>query len=140
MLDMCCKHEGGKLTVTDPDIIERSNLNRQFLFKQKDVGSFKSEAAAGAVVAMRPSMCVEWATDKVIVHPIHVILRCGEQVCPETEDKYSDDFLQDTNATLNALDNVKAREYVDQRCVATMTPLIDSGTTGAPGGPYLVAD
>jgi ubiquitin-activating enzyme E1 len=28
----------GKLTVTDDDVIEKSNLSRQFLFRDKDIG------------------------------------------------------------------------------------------------------
>jgi molybdopterin/thiamine biosynthesis adenylyltransferase len=39
---------------------------------------------------------------------------------------------------LNALDNVKARAYVDQRCVAAHKPLIDSGTTGTKGHTQVV--
>lgn len=35
----------GKLTVTDDDNIEISNLNRQFLFRKKHVGKNKSETA-----------------------------------------------------------------------------------------------
>ena len=34
---------------------------------------------------------------------------------------------------LNALDNVQARKYIDERCVSTDTPLIDSGTLGSQG-------
>lgn len=34
---------------------------------------------------------------------------------------------------LNALDNVNARRYVDQRCMANKIPLIDSGTLGTKG-------
>ena len=40
---------GGRVTVTDMDIIERSNLNRQFLFRPWDVQKPKSDTAAQAV-------------------------------------------------------------------------------------------
>ena len=46
----------GAITVTDMDSIEKSNLNRQFLFRPKDLGAFKSNAAAGAVTAMNPKL------------------------------------------------------------------------------------
>jgi ubiquitin-activating enzyme E1 len=35
----------GKLSVTDDDNIEISNLNRQFLFRKQHVGKNKSETA-----------------------------------------------------------------------------------------------
>lgn len=40
----------GGIVVTDLDTIEKSNLNRQFLFRKGDLGGFKSEAAVGKVV------------------------------------------------------------------------------------------
>lgn len=38
--------EGGKIIITDMDLIEKSNLNRQFLFRPQDVQKAKSVTAA----------------------------------------------------------------------------------------------
>ena len=46
----------GVIHVTDLDTIEKSNLNRQFLFRAKDLGKFKSEVAAAAVSVMNPGL------------------------------------------------------------------------------------
>ena len=46
----------GKIFVTDMDSIERSNLNRQFLFRPHDVQKLKSDVAAQAVKRMNPDV------------------------------------------------------------------------------------
>jgi len=51
--------EGGHITVTDPDTIEKSNLNRQFLFRPWDVTKAKSSCAAAAVTVMNPAVKIE---------------------------------------------------------------------------------
>lgn len=48
--------KNGIIHVTDLDTIEKSNLNRQFLFRAKDLGKFKSEVAAVAVSEMNPDL------------------------------------------------------------------------------------
>lgn len=40
----------GMLTITDPDHIEVSNLNRQFLFREKHLRKPKSQTAAAVVI------------------------------------------------------------------------------------------
>ena len=48
--------EKGKITITDPDHIENSNLNRQFLFREKHISKPKSRTAAASVVLMNQNM------------------------------------------------------------------------------------
>ena len=62
----------GIIHVTDLDTIEKSNLNRQFLFRPKDVGKFKAESASAAVADMNPEL-----KGKIIAHQ--------DRVGPETE-------------------------------------------------------
>ena len=52
MMGLGC--DQGMVTVTDMDTIERSNLNRQFLFRNSDIGKSKSECAINAIKKMNP--------------------------------------------------------------------------------------
>lgn len=113
----------GRIFVTDMDTIEMSNLSRQFLFRNPDIGKFKSKSAADAVTRMNPQLKIEAYTAK-----------CG----PETEEFYDDVFFKNLSGVANALDNVQARLYVDQRCVQTGRSLLESGTLGAKGNVQVV--
>jgi ubiquitin-activating enzyme E1 len=106
----------GQVWVTDPDLIERSNLNRQFLFRNTDIGKMKSDAAAAAVVKINPEL-------RIVPH--------SNRLGPETEDIYHDEFYQALSGVCNALDNVPARLYSDAQCVRYCVPLLESGTRGA---------
>jgi ubiquitin-activating enzyme E1 len=109
--------------VIDMDSIERSNLSRQFLFRNEHVGQLKSVTAAAAVNAMRPS-CV--------VQPF------SQRVGPETESVYGADFYGGVDIVLNALDNVEARNYMDSQCLHYKLPLIEGGTLGPKGNTQAV--
>ena len=51
------------LTVTDDDVIEKSNLSRQFLFRNWNVGHSKSTSAVEAVSAMNAALNVGGAAE-----------------------------------------------------------------------------
>lgn len=114
MMGLGCDNDGA-VYVTDMDSIERSNLNRQFLFRSWDIGEMKSQVAAKAVKEMNPHINIKAYSDGVL---------------PETENIFDDKFFERLDGVVNALDNVKARQYVDRRCVYYQKPLVDSGTLG----------
>ncbi|XP_033645283.1 ubiquitin-like modifier-activating enzyme 1 [Asterias rubens] len=122
MMGVGCSPEG-KVTVTDMDIIEKSNLNRQFLFRSHDVQSPKSSTAAKAALQMNPDA-------NITAH----LNRVG----PETENVYSDDFFEGLDGVANALDNIDARMYMDRRCVYYRKSLLESGTLGTKGNVQVV--
>uniref|UniRef100_A0A0C9RTP6 E1 ubiquitin-activating enzyme n=1 Tax=Wollemia nobilis TaxID=56998 RepID=A0A0C9RTP6_9CONI len=105
----------GKLTTTDDDVIEKSNLSRQFLFRDWNIGQAKSTVAATAATAINPNFRVEALQNRV---------------SPDTENVFDDAFWENLDVVLNALDNVNARLYVDSRCVYFQKPLLESGTLG----------
>ncbi|KAM6980088.1 ubiquitin-like modifier-activating enzyme 1 [Aplochiton taeniatus] len=115
--------EGGHITVTDMDSIERSNLNRQFLFRSQDIGRQKSEVAAQAVRRMNPSM-------KVTAHQ--------NRLDPDSERLYGYSFFAGLDGVAAALDNVEARVYLDGRCVQHQKPLLEGGTLGSKGHTLVV--
>lgn len=115
--------QNGCITVTDMDFIEKSNLNRQFLFRPSDVQKSKSSTAARVIKGMNPDV-------KVVAHE--------NRVCPETEKTYNDEFFEELDGVANALDNVDARIYMDRRCVYYRKPLLESGTLGTKGNTQVV--
>lgn len=115
--------EDGGIYITDMDVIERSNLNRQFLFRPWDVGRLKAGTAAAAVKKMNPDV-------KITAHE--------NRVGPDTENVYNDDFFESLDGVANALDNVDTRIYMDRRCVYYRKPLLESGTLGTKGNVQVV--
>lgn len=115
----------GYLEVTDMDNIEKSNLNRQFLFRSADVTKPKSRTAAQAVVGINPQMGGK-------------IRPRMDRVGAETEDIFGDAFFGPLDFVANALDNMEARKYMDRRCVFYRRPLLESGTLGTKGNTQVV--
>ena len=107
----------GKISVTDPDHIERSNLSRQFLFRNEHIKSSKSKTASQVVNKMNPNINIEAMTEKM---------------CPENQ-KLMDKISGEIIGVINALDNIAARRYMDEQCFRYGLPLFESGTQGMKG-------
>ncbi|XP_078287431.1 ubiquitin-like modifier-activating enzyme 6 [Rhinoraja longicauda] len=123
LLGIATGSEQGMITITDPDLIEKSNLNRQFLFRPQHIQKPKSYTAAAATLTINPQMKIDSHLNKV---------------CPSTENIYNDNFYTQVDIVVTALDNVESRRYVDSRCVSNQRPLLDSGTMGTKGHTEIV--
>lgn len=112
--------------VIDLDSIDVTNLNRQFLFREKDVGSSKAKVAADFINTRCPWM-------KVI--PYH----------GRIQDK-DPSFYASFNVIISGLDNVEARRWLNATVCglvqvdedgdpdpSTIIPIIDGGTEGFSG-------
>ena len=115
--------KNSKITVTDNDCIEVSNLSRQFLFTSEDIGKSKSECACSTVRKMNKDFNCE----------AHKNL-----VCLETENIYNEKFFENQTFLISAVDNNKARLYLDSQAILFKKPLLDAGTEGTKANSILV--
>lgn len=96
MLGISCDSQG-LVSITDNDLIEKSNLNRQFLFRQEDIQKSKSISAHKAVLKINSQMNIN-AHEK--------------KVCPQTESElFSDEFFKSHDICVNALGNLQIIKF-----------------------------
>ncbi len=94
----------GRLGIVDDDAVERSNLQRQIVHGDSDVGRPKVESAADYVAALNPDIDVE----------THETRLTAETVA---------DLVGDYDVVLDASDNFATRYLLNDYCVLTNTPL-----------------
>jgi len=99
----------------DLDTIEVSNLNRQFLFRKRHVGSSKAEIAADAVKQFDASIKIQGHLGNIKAA------------------KFGSEYFKSFDIVLNALDNTEARRHVNRVCLATNRSFVESGTQGFVG-------
>ena len=112
-----------KVIVTDNDCIENSNLNRQFLFRKEHVGKSKSLVACEQAKKINP----EFNCQNLEV-----------EVREENENIFNEDFYKKQDFVLIAVDNIKARNYINNQCIYHRKKLIECGTLGENGSSQLI--
>ena len=98
------------LRIVDPDVVDRSNLQRQVLFADADVGRPKVEAAATHLAALNPHVAVE---------PVHAAFDAAT----------SAGLIAGCDLVLDGTDDFATRFAVNAACVAAGVPLV-SGAIG----------
>lgn len=104
------------IDVIDMDTIDVSNLNRQFLFRQSDVGKPKASVAADFVMKRVPGCQINAYVGKI-------------------QDKDEEYYMQ-FNLVVCGLDSIEARRWINAMLVGlvddenpdSLKPLIDGGT------------
>lgn len=97
----------GKLTIIDHDVIELSNLQRQPLFTDADIGAFKAEVAAEAARRINPHV------DAVAV-------------AERLDANNADALLASASLILDGCDNFETRLAVNRAAVALRIPLLSA--------------
>ncbi|GAC1369982.1 MAG: thiazole biosynthesis adenylyltransferase ThiF [Polyangiales bacterium] len=80
-----------KLVLVDDDLVDRSNLHRQILFGEADVGHHKLDASVAALRTLAPALELE--AIRARLHPGNVAVLAGADVIVECSDRYAVKFL-----------------------------------------------
>lgn len=121
----------GDIHVIDMDTIELSNLNRQFLFRQADIGLSKAECAARFINKRIPTCNVTGHFAKI--------------------QDFDDKFYQQFHIIVCGLDSIMARRWINGMLMShliydedgtldssSVIPLIDGGTEGFKGNARII--
>jgi len=104
----------GKIIVADRDEIELSNLNRQILHWDKDIGRKKADSAQQKLQKMNPD--------------VEIAAYVGE-----VNEENIDEILADVDALIDALDNFPSRFLLNEFAVKHNIPLFHGAVWGLEG-------
>lgn len=97
----------GRLTIIDDDVVELSNLQRQPLFTDADIGAHKAQMAADAARRINPHV-------KAVA------------VSKRLDESNASTLLTNADLILDGCDNFATRLVVNHAAVASKTPLISA--------------
>ncbi|MDK6029093.1 HesA/MoeB/ThiF family protein [Ignisphaera sp. 4213-co] len=101
----------GKLMVVDEGIVELSNLNRQILYNDSDIGKLKADVVCRKLKEANPRIYVECFARKF------------DRVLGE-------ELVKKADVVIDALDNWDDRLLLNELCVKYKKPLIHAGVEG----------
>jgi len=109
----------GKIRIVDRDVIELSNLHRQTMFDESDVGKIKVEVAARKLQKLNPDVQIE-------ALPLSV------------NDYNAVEVIDGCDVVIDALDSVNARYSLNKACVEKKIPFVTGAAVGVSGQAFTV--
>lgn len=104
----------GTLRIVDRDVIELSNLHRQTMFDEDDVGQVKVEVAAKKLQKLNPDCKIE-------------------ALAVSVNDYTALEVVQGCDVVVDALDSVNARYALNKACVKFGIPFVTGAAVGISG-------
>ena len=109
----------GKIRIVDRDVIELSNLHRQTMFDESDIGQVKVESAAKKLKKMNSDVEIE-------ALPVSV------------NDYTAFDLVEGCDVVIDALDSVNARYSLNKACVTKNIPFVTGAAVGVSGQAFTI--
>ena len=109
----------GTLRIVDRDVIELSNLHRQTMFDEDDVGQIKVEVAAKKLQKLNPDCTIE-------------------ALAVSVNDYTALEVVEGCNVVIDALDSVNARYALNKACVKFGIPFVTGAAVGVSGQVFTI--
>ena len=104
----------GEIIIADFDSVDLSNLNRQFLHHEKDIGREKIKSAEEKLLSLNPEIKVETIREKIT-------------------DENAGSLVPPCDLIIDALDNFDTRHVLNRLAVERNIPLIHGAVSGYRG-------
>jgi len=104
----------GTIRIIDCDIVDVTNLNRQFIHFENDIGREKQQSAKEKLLGFNKN--------------IHI-----DAVCARLDKNNASELLTGFDIVVSCVDNNETRYILNSVCVKSKTPLINGGVEGFSG-------
>ena len=109
----------GKLIICDGDVVESTNLQRQVLFNENDIGNNKAEVAQEKLSQQNSFIDIE-GIDEMF------------------NDELAEELLPEVDLVIDCTDNLATRYLMNRYCHQFQVPLIIGAATGLSGQTMLI--
>jgi len=109
----------GKIRIVDRDVIELSNLHRQTMFTEDDVGQVKVETAAKKLRKLNADIIIE-------------------DLAVSINDYTAFEVVDGCDVVVDALDSVNARYSLNKACIEKKIPFVTGAAVGVTGQSFTI--